>query len=61
LGKEGAVVEFVVEGNSETILRMVKGYFDSDEWPYRAKSKVMGPDLISRTKLTCVVDQPSNP
>lgn len=51
----------MVEGTPETILQMVRGYFDSDEWPYRKQSKVIGPDLISRTRLTCVVDQPPNP
>ena len=53
--------EFVVEGEPARILTMIRGYFDSDEWPYREKSTVMGPDLFTRTKLTCVVDQPYNP
>lgn len=53
--------EFLVEGEPARILTMLRGYFDSDEWPYREKSKVIGPDLLTRTRLTCVVDQPYNP
>jgi hypothetical protein len=52
-------MDFMVEGNPETILRMVRGYFDSDEWPYREKSKVLGPGL-DRSRIACVVDQPPN-
>ena len=36
---------------------MIRAYFDSDEWPYREKSTVWGPDIAIRTKLTCVVDE----
>lgn len=53
-------MEYVVEGNPETILKMVRGYFESEEWPYRKKSKILG-SVLSNDRVTCVVDQPPNP
>jgi hypothetical protein len=60
LNAEYANLKFEVEGEPGRILTMIRGYFESDEWPYREKSTVLGPDLVSRTKLTCIVDQPYN-
>lgn len=53
-------MEFVIAGDSETILRMVRGYFKSEQWPYREKSKVQGPGLLTGTAVRCIVDQPPN-
>jgi hypothetical protein len=61
LNAEGANLEFEVEGEPRRILTMIRGYFESDEWPYREKSKVIGPDVFTHTRLSCVVDQPYNP
>ena len=57
LNAEDANLEFEVEGEPSRILTMIRAYFDSDEWPYREKSTVWGPDIATRTKLTCVVDE----
>src|SRR5215218_7753160 len=40
---------------------MIKGYFESDEWPYREKSNILGPDIMSRTRMTCVIDTGVSP
>src|SRR5215210_628418 len=61
LNAQGANLDFEVEGEPRRILTMIRGYFESDEWPYREKSTVYGPDLVTHTKLTCVVDQPYSP
>ena len=57
LNAEDANLVFEVEGEPSRILTMIRAYFDSDEWPYREKSTVYGPDLATRTKLTCAVDE----
>ena len=61
LNAEDANLEFQVEGEPGRILTMIRGYFDSDEWPYREKSTIIGPDLVSQTKLSCVVDEGPSP
>jgi hypothetical protein len=45
--------EFMVEGEPARILTMIRGYFESDEWPYGEKSTVYGPDLAP-TLSPCV-------
>ncbi len=39
---------------------MIRGYFESEEWPYREKSSIKGEHFLERpstdTKLVCVVD-----
>jgi hypothetical protein len=63
-----AVLEFEVRGEPTRILSMIRGYFESDEWPYREKSKVITgrggllarQDPSTKNRLACVVDQPFN-
>jgi hypothetical protein len=56
-------MQLLVQGSPETILQMTRGYFESEEWPHRAQSKLRQPTLTFRNdnQVICIVDQPPHP
>lgn len=56
---KGKAVEFLVEGRPEIVLGLVRGYFESDEWPHRGD--VRGPGGIIGPKVAADVPLPRSP
>ncbi len=52
-------LEFVIEGTLDVVLEMVRGFFESDEWPYPVK-RGRG-FLHGDRRPRCTVSRPDHP
>jgi hypothetical protein len=54
-------LEFRVEGEPARILDMVRGYFESEEWPHREISRFRSSLFGTHTRVTCILDRGATP